>query len=158
MLETFIGLTLILTPLIIGIFLLKKFERQSKKIITNYLNEKSEIHHDLKVWIKNFDVFQKKKMFEFSPFTTSYDFYECDLVINPNNLVIIGKTKVLGKRISINPTIIGFRNEKKSRIREIGADLEIDFLDPLYPNKMTLVIKQIDDILKEKIKSYYTEN
>ncbi len=158
MLETFIVFTLILTPLIIGIFLLKKFECQSKNAITNYLNEQSEIHYDLKVWIKNFDIFQKKRMFEFSPFTSNYDFYECDLVINPDNLIIIGKTKVLGKRILLNPTIIGLRNGKKSRIKEIGTDLEIDFLDPLYTNKMTLVIKQIDDILKEKIKSYYTEN
>jgi hypothetical protein len=140
-------------------------EKRTNKIIKLYSDDFSEIYTDLNVWVKNFDVFKKKNKFDLDPYQTIYSFNHCDLILNDKNIVLIGKTKILGKNKPLTPTIFEFENKKTSiksrhveikKIRDLGNDLEIEFLDKNYTNTMKLVIKRPDIELKEKIKKRAT--
>ncbi len=129
-------------------------------MLESNMTDSSELFKDLKVWIKNFDIFKKKNKFDFDPSQTNYSFNDCDLIINNENFIVIGKSKFFGKRRYATPTIFEFgdnntnkeyRVVKCKKIREVGADLEIEFIDSSYSNSMTLVIKRIDNVLKEKL-------
>ena len=133
--------------------------------LIKYLDNSSETFPDLKVWFKNFDVFKKKKMFDLSLNQTLYSFNRCDLIFNENNFLVIGKTKFFGRIQAINATI--FESEKNVKelkpnhvkivnIQEVGGDLEIEFIDKKYPNKMPMVIKKVENELKHKIKTCYS--
>lgn len=130
-------------------------------MIQEHSDSSSEIYTDLKVWFKNFDVFKKKSMFDFDAYETHYSFNNCDLVLNDRNIVIIGKMKILGKEKTLTPTVFEFVNNstdyKPGHVRienidEVDKDLEIEFSDVRFKNRMTLVIKKARIDLKEKIK------
>ncbi|KYG74682.1 hypothetical protein MB14_05615 [Roseivirga ehrenbergii] len=140
-------------------------EKKTKKIIQEHSDNSSEIITDLKVWFKNFDVFKKKQKLDLDPYDTLYSFNSCDLILNDKNIVLIGKTKFLGKEKSLTPTIFEFDkdgNEFKPRhvlienIKDVGNDIEIEFADIKYKDKMTLVIKQVEEEFKEKIEKRAT--
>lgn len=155
-----IVISVILFPIVFFYIIYKdKIESKSTIALNSLLSPPYEIQKDLSVWIKNSDSFKRKGLFDFNTYQNTYDFYECDLILNSHNLVLVGKTKILGKKIALMPTIIRFKNQKKifndNGIRTIGKDLEIDFFDPLYPNYLTLVIKEVDNSLKEKIIKNY---
>lgn len=140
-------------------------EKRTKKIIELYSDDSSEIYADLNVWVKNFDVFKKKNKFDLDPYQTLYSFNYCDLILNEKNILVIGKSKILGKNKPLQPTIFEFENSgtaitpKHVEIRNIvesGNDLEIEFTDSSYTNNMILVIKRADVQLKEEIKKRAT--
>ncbi len=151
-------------PVVFYFGYLASLEKKTKKIIANYSDHSSLIYKDLKVWVKNFDVFKKKNKFDLDPYQTLYSFNDCDLILNERNFVVIGKTKAFGKSRPLTPTIFEFdfrgveikpRHVKIEDIYEVGNDLEIVFEDNSYKNKMTLVIKRVDMELKVKIKTGY---
>jgi len=147
-------------PFIAFHFYIKALEKKSLVIISLFTNESSESYKDLKVWFKNFDILKKKKKFEFNIFQTNYSYSDCDLILNNNVLVVIGKAKICGKTRYLTPTIFThndmnlnekLRIVKYKAVRESGSELEIDFSDPNYTNLITLVLKRIDNELKNKI-------
>jgi hypothetical protein len=139
---------------------LTTLEKKTKKTIELYSNSSSEIFKDLNVWVKNFNILKKKNKFDLDPYQTNYSFNYCDLILNDINIVVIGKTKILGKNKSLTPAIFNFGKQEtplKQRhveirsIQETGNDIEIEFLDDNYMESMTLVIKRPNIKLKEKI-------
>tara|TARA_R110000796_G_scaffold159169_4_gene275942 strand:- start:66817 stop:67275 length:459 start_codon:yes stop_codon:yes gene_type:complete len=140
-------------------------KKRTKKLIQEHSDNSSEIITDLKVWFKNFDVFKKSKKFDFDPYDTLYSFNNCDLILNDRNIVVIGKTKFLGKEKYLTPTIFEFdkngtefkpRHVSIENIQDVGNDIEIEFTDNKYKDKMTLVIKRTEEELKEKIEKRAT--
>ncbi|MBK9534604.1 MAG: hypothetical protein IPO10_05425 [Flavobacteriales bacterium] len=140
-------------------------EKKTKKIIQEHSDNSSEIFTDLKVWFKNFDVFKKKSKFDLDPFETLYSFNNCDLILNDRNIVVIGKMKILGREKPLTPTIFEFdKNGAEFRqgqvsiekIQDVGNDIEIEFSDDRYKDRMTLVIKRAETELKEKIEKRAT--
>ena len=103
-------------------------------------------------------------MFELNPYATSYSFNYCDLILNDNNIVIVGKAKIFGKNRTLTPFILEFTNKemtlenrhsKITNLVESGIDLEIKFIDPQYSKTMTIVIKRPEAQLKSAIKERY---
>ena len=159
LIQILIAIIVLSFPIVFFVIYVKTLESKSEQTLKMLMTESSEVFKDLTVWIKNFDITKRKNKFELNPFQTTYDFNECDLILNPQNFIVVGKTKMLGKSIRLKPTIFSFEKQNVSAecksIRENGEDLEIDFLDLFYENELTLVIKRIDFKLKEKIKTGY---
>jgi hypothetical protein len=154
-------------PIIFFWLYLTSLEKRTKRIVKIYSDSSSKIYKDLKVWIKNFDVFRKKSKFDLDPYQILYSYNDCDLILNERNFVVIGKTKILGKNKPLSPTIFDFekngvglkqRHVKIENIQEVGSDLEIEFTDDNFLDRMTLVIKGADNELKEKIKTGYNNS
>ncbi len=152
-------------PIVFFWIYMTSLEKKSKKMIQEYSDSSSEIFTDLKVWFKNFDMFKKKNKFDFDPYDTLYSFNNCDLILNDRNIVVIGKTKFLGKEKSLTPTIFEFdkngteykpRHVSIENIQDVDNDIEIEFRDEKYQDKMTLVIKRAEEELKEEIKKRAT--
>ena len=85
--------------------------------------------------------------------------------MNDRSFVVIGKTKFLGKEKSLTPTIFEFdkkgtefkpRHVLIENIQDVGNDIEIEFTDNKYKDKMTFVIKRVEEELKEKIEKRAT--
>jgi len=155
---------MLLFPIIFYRIYLSSLERRAKQMIKLYTTDSSDFHADIKVWFKNYDILKRRNKFELNPYQTNYSFNNCDLILDYAFLVVIGKTKVLGKSRYLMPTVItgsvnclkeihNSRISKCESIRDNGADLEIDFIDSNYTNLITLVIKRIDIELKEEIKN-----
>lgn len=134
-------------------------------MIQEHSDSSSEIFNDLKVWFKNFDVFKKKSKFDLDPYETLYSFNNCDMILNDRNIVIIGKIKILGKEKPLTLTVFEFdsnrtdfkpRHVRIENIHDIDNDLEIEYSDPKYKDKITLVIKRVKKELKEKIEKRAT--
>ncbi|MDP4210937.1 MAG: hypothetical protein Q8928_19195 [Bacteroidota bacterium] len=151
-------------PIIFYRIYFSSLENRAKQMIKSYTTDSSEFHADIKVWFKNFDILKKKNKFDLNLYQTNYSFNDCDLILDSDYLVVIGKTKVFGKSRYLTPTVFtlktkGFKQFHDSRIaqcesiRDNGADLELDFIDSAYSNLITLVIKRIDSDLKDKIKN-----
>lgn len=147
-------------PIVFFWIYMTRLGKKTKRIIKEYSVNSSEIFTDLKVWVKNFDVFKKKNKFDLDPYETLYSFNNCDIILNDRNIVVIGKTKILGKEKPLNPIIFEFDNSvtdfkprhvRIENIHNVGNDLEIEFYDPKYKNRMTLVIKRVESELKGKI-------
>jgi len=152
-------------PIVFFWIYMTSLEKKTKKIIQEHSDNSSEIITDLKVWFKNFDVFKKKQKFDLDPYDTLYSFNNCDLILNDRNFVVIGKTKFLGKEKSLTPTIFEFdkngtefkpRHVSIENIQDVASDIEIEFTDNKYKDKMTLVIKRAKEELKEKIEKRAT--
>ena len=163
--QIFLSVSVLTFPIVFFWIYTTNLDKRTKKIIRLYSDDSSEIYTDLNVWVKNFDVFKKKNKFDLDPYLTLYSFNYCDLILNEKNIVVIGKTKILGKNKPLTPTIFEFENNGTSitlghveikNIVESGNDLEIEFADSSYTNNMTLVIKRADVELKEKIKNRAT--
>lgn len=148
-------------PLLFILFMQVYIEKGVKEVIKTHLSDSSVIYKDVRVRFKNFDVFKRKSIFSINPLQTIYSFNNCDLILNSDSLIVIGKTKIFGKSRSINSTIFAFDNKNVNQnsnvsyknVRDNGSDLEIDFIDSTYNNLITLVIKRIDNTLKDKIKN-----
>lgn len=143
---------------------ISSLENRAKQMIKSYTTDSSEFHTDIKVWFKNFDIFKKKNKFDLNPYQTNYSFNDCDLILDSDYLVVIGKIKAFGKSRYLTPTVFTIKTKvinnfpdariaQFESIRDIGTDLELDFIDSAYSNVITLVIKRIDRNLKEKIKN-----
>lgn len=159
--QIIISIAVLSIPIVFFWVIMTTIEKKTRKIIQAYSGSTSKVYKDLKVWIKNFDIFRKRNKFDIDPYQTLYYYNECDLILNERNFVVIGKTRILGMTKSI-PSIFGFENNsvefksqhvKIENIQEVGSDLEIEFSDDNYVDRMTLVIKRPDGELKEKIKN-----
>lgn len=146
---------------------LNSLKKKNNKLIRLHTTESSELYQDLKVWVKNFDILEKTNKLD--PYQTNYDYNDCDVILNLENLTVIGKTKLMGKSIYLTPSVFPFSritNVKmtQSRIVEIrslaenGSDLEIGFTDPAYKKPMTLVLKRLNAELKNKIITRYNKS
>lgn len=149
-------------PIIFYRVYLSSLESKAKHLINLYTTDSSEFHADIKVWFKNSDILKKKNKIDLNPYQTNYSFNDCDLILDSDYLVVIGKTKVFGKSRYLIPTVFTVKTDdfkkyydtrivKCESIRDNGADLELDFMDSAYSNMITLVIKRIDNELKDKI-------
>ena len=163
--QIILSVSVLLFPIVFFWVYMTSLEKKTKKIIQEHSDNSSEIITDLKVWFKNFDVFKKKQKFDLDPYDPLYSFNNCDLILNDRNFVVIGKTKFLGEEKSLTPTIFEFDNngnEFKPRhvsienIQDVGNDIEIEFTDNKYKDKITLVIKRAEEELKEKIEKRAT--
>ena len=97
-----------------------KIEKNSSQIAESFMSDSSEKYKGLKVWIKNLDIIKKKNKFDFNPFQTTYYFNDCDLILNPDSFIIIGKTKSFGKIRYLTPTVFVSEEkpiESKNKIR-----------------------------------------
>lgn len=157
--------TVLLFPIVFFWIYTKSIENKANKIIKRYSDEFSEIYSDLNVWVKDYDVFKQKKSFTVDPYQKLYSLNYCDLILNDKNIVVIGKIKILGKNKALIPIIFKFEKKETSteskfvvikKIRELGNDLEIEFVDNNYTETMTLIIKKPDVELIQKIKNRAT--
>lgn len=142
---------------------LNAMDKRTKKIIQNYSETSSKLYKNLNVWVKNFDILRKKNKFNLDPNQTVYSYNYCDLILNEKNFIVIGKANIFGKYRQLTPTIFEFGNKNTKfepqrvrieRIQNVSGDLEIDFIDDNYLDKMTLVIKRSNAELEEKIKTW----
>lgn len=163
--QIILSLSVLSFPIVFFWIYMTSLEKKTKKIIQEHSDNSSEIVTDLKVWFKNFDVFKKKQKFDLDPYDTLYSFNNCDLILNDRSFVVIGKTKILGKERSLTPTIFEFdkkgtefkpRHVSIENFQDVGNDIEIEFTDNKYKDKMTLVIKRVEEELKEKIEKRAT--
>lgn len=136
-----LGALILSFPIILFQLYLTALKKRSEKIIQDYTSESSIVYKDLTVWIKNFDVYRKRNLFNLDPFQTIYDYNDCDLILNGENFLVIGKVLILGRWKPIIPTIFEFKNDRRllsqrhvfiENILEIGDDLEIEFTDNKY--------------------------
>lgn len=148
-------------PIVFFLLYLNAMNKRTKKVIQNYSDTSSKLYKDLNVWVKDFDILRNKNKFHLDPNQTLYSYNYCDLIFNERNFIVIGKATFFGKYRQLTPTIFELENKntkfepqkvKIESIQNVGNDLEIDFIDDNYLDKMTLVIKQPDAELKEKIK------
>ena len=155
----------------IPIFLFRRYlnslELNSKRMVNLNMTASSELFTDLKVWTKNFDFLKSKKKFETNIYNTNYSFNDCDLILNNENFIVIGKSNFFGRNRALTPTVFEYSDKKmklQSRhvvcqnIKEVGHDLEIEFIDNQYKNNMIFVIKRIDTELKSKIIKGYNKS
>ncbi|AFU69925.1 hypothetical protein P700755_003278 [Psychroflexus torquis ATCC 700755] len=165
--QIILSVSVLSIPIVFFWIYMTTLEKRTKKIIQAHSDNSSEIYTDLKVWFKNFDVFKKKNKFDLDPYQTLYSFNNCDLILNDRNIVVIGKTKILGKNKPLTPTFFEFEKNgitlkpghvKIEKIQEVSNVLEIEFTDRNYLEKMTLVLKRPGNELKEKIKTCYNKS
>lgn len=157
------GLAFLSSGFFLGSMYLSKLEKRSRLAIQQYLAESIEQHQDISLWFKNFDIFQKKEIFSLDPYQVVYDFEKCDLILGSHYLIVVGKSRLLGKTRYLPPTL--FLNGSKGslpakgvmniarcqNILEKGNDLEIAFTDEQYKNVITMVLKRIDGPLRNAI-------
>lgn len=72
------------------------------------MTDSSELFKDLNVWINNFDILKKKNKLEFDTYQTNYSFNDCDLIVNDEYYIVIGKSKFFEKRRYATPIIFEF--------------------------------------------------
>lgn len=166
--KTIIQTTLIISvlsiPIVFFLSYLHSLRKKAKSFIEKYSSKSSTHFPDINVWFKNFDIFSKVNKVSLDPHQTVYDFNTCDLILDNNRLMVIGKKKILGKSINLMPTLLTTSdyNQIKSEsprivfcenVREVSSDLEIDFKDNAYDNLLMLVIKGTNREIRDKIKN-----
>ncbi|MHA6248905.1 hypothetical protein ACXYMU_13260 [Pontibacter sp. CAU 1760] len=162
--------TLVLAfPIVFFQLYLWSLKKKANQIITLHTTESSELFQNLKVWVKNFDILEKTNKFNLDSHQTTYDYNECDLIVNADNLVVIGKAKLMGKSIYLTPTVLPFNRGSIGKVAQgrivdfnslsdNGSDLEIGFTDPAYKKPMTLVLKRVNAEMKNKIITRYNKS
>lgn len=147
-------------PIVFLWFYWREKNQRAKEIIQAYSDESSEVFADLTVWVKNFDVYNKKNLFDLDLYQNLYSFNDCDLILNDKNLIVVGKMNLLGIKQPLIPIVFEFdKKEAEFRrgsvsiknIRDVGEDIEVEFLDNKYKSTMTLVIKRAAKELKDKM-------
>ena len=162
--HTTLIISILSLPVVFFLSYLNVLRTKAEFFIEQHTSKSSKYFRGINVYIKNFDVFNKTNMFRLNPFHTAYDFSTCDLILDSNRLMVIGKMKILGKTINLMPTLltnsdyflINFKNARIAfceDLREVGSDLEIDFKDTAYDSTITLVIKRATEEMREKIKN-----
>lgn len=166
--ELTIGAFILSIPVVAFLVYFLTLNEKIKKVKKSFCREDSTSLTNLNVWVKNFDLWNKSKKFDLDLHGTTYDFNYCDLLINSDSLLVIGKTEFLGRKKYLNPTIFSRPNDRSkfteitnrivetNEVRRIGSDVELDFTDPNFNNEMTLVIKNISTETYEQIKQATT--
>lgn len=164
MIQTTLIILVLSFPIVFFLSYLHSLRKKSKSFVEKYSSKSSAYFRDINVWFKNFDIFNKVNKLKLDPHQTLYDFNTCDLILDKNRLMIIGKMKILGKSINLMPTLltksdydqIKLENSRIAyceNVREVGSDLEIDFKDNAYDNVLTIVIKATNKEMRDEIKN-----
>ena len=149
------------------IFLFIYFRTLNEKVSTilKSLPENSKaVFKDARVWFKGFDMYKKKDMFHFNPLKALYAFNIADLYVQNDKLIVVGKTRILGRKQLLQPFAICWIG-KEYQIANItlltrqistiliGNDVEIEFEDYEYKNPIKLVVKKIGKELYQQIEA-----
>jgi len=159
-------------PIAIAPFLLSEIyfailQHRSRKAIRKFKSADSQLFPDLKVWFKNYNSSKRKNKITTSAFDTLYTFNDCDLLLEENSFLVVGKVKFMGFSRKLYPTVFTYdetysgsiKNSRIALIRKIdqvGQDLEIEFEEHRYTDTMILVIKNAGQILTERMKACFS--
>ncbi len=152
-LNTLLPILVLTIPLSIPIVVWVSIRNRCKNIVEQYSGPSSTRISDLRVWVKHFDPLKKRRLFPPSLKHNMYNFYRCDLLLNRDNILVVGKTNILGRSAVV--AAIVFADEQRpedpgitfARIQTIqisGGALEIGFRDPDYKTDMSMVIRGTD--------------
>ena len=108
-----------------------------------------EIHENVKIYIKGFDLFSQKKFFPPSIEKTNYDFDAADFILTKNSIVLLGKSSAFGGLSYTYPIEIvitkRLTNMPAASFISRGLDgkgrLEMRIQDDHYSRPVTIVIK-----------------
>lgn len=143
-----------------------KLSSISEKKRKKYKKDNSIEELNKRIWFKNYDLIKdKKNTFDLpGPYQTLYGFSKCDIIINKDSFMIVGKTDAYLFLLNLNPTIFwyskinkGSRNVSVKNIRELKNGLEIEFEDEKYSKFLTFRIRDLSKSAKEKIKTGYNK-
>jgi hypothetical protein len=150
-------------PSLLYILYLRSMVKNSDQIIRSISEEVKAEFRDTKIRFKNFDFYKKKERFNFDMNKSLYTYYRADIYLLENKIVVVGKSKILGKTIRLLPFAI-CNSEKIStetaikyltrhiKTELIDCSLEIEFEDAKYSNNIRIVIPRIGDKVYEKLK------
>lgn len=143
-----------------GMYLLiRNFQKRNQTLIEEFRTPETFLLRDITCWTKNYDQFKLRHKISVDPKMTIYDFYACDLLLNKKAFMIVGKGSFFGINKMVKPVIFTSSNnstlfETKTtlkQIRTVGVNVEIDFFDSDYTNEMTLILRNINDDVRDKI-------
>lgn len=132
--------------------------------IKPYENDTSKRYLDQKVWVKNFNLSKRRDKYDFDAYNTLYNYSKCDVIFKCPRFMVIGKVNVLGFEKPLTPTIFHLKDfetnniSRHARVKEVidsGNNLEVKFIEDHYTNEMTLVLRGVEQELKEQIKTCY---
>jgi len=168
-----IDMTMILFLMIMCSFLIIWFilnlyglKRHVDNQVKRFTNENTKCYTDLKVYFKNYDIFKKKNRFNISVNSPIYNFNNCDIYLSKENILLIGKSNLLGKTHQLNITII-FKDQNHDkypgfvRLKDLSISkthIEIKFKDRNFDKPITAMIKNKDDNLETDIRNWLLKN
>ncbi len=150
-------------PILLYIIYLRSMIKNSDQIIRSISEEIKAEFLDTAIRFKNFDFYKKNERFNFDINKSLYAYYKADIYLMENKIVVVGKSKILGKTIRLLPFAI-CNSEKISdettikyltrhvKTELIDRSLEIEFEDAKYSNNIKIVIPRIGDKVYEKLK------
>jgi len=150
-------------PSLLYVLYLRLLYKNSDQIIRSISEEVKAEFRDTPIRFKNFDFYKKKERFNFDINKSLYAYYWADIYLMENKIIVVGKSKILGKTIRLLPFAI-CNSEKISNettikylTRHIKTDLidcslEIEFEHAKYSNNIKIVIPRIGDKLYEKLR------
>ena len=157
-------LTVLSFPIIFFLSYFKTIEKITQSIVAQLPTNVKGQFLNTTVWFKGYDMMKKTKTFNIDPMKTLYSFNIADLYVLNDKLIVVGKTKMLGKTRLLSPFAICWTDKKteytnlkyltrQTNTKLIGSDIEFEFEDSDYSNKITLVVKKIGQPLYDTIKS-----
>lgn len=127
---------------------LKIMRNYVSKIKAKYVTDETKIFENLNVYFKNFDISKKKNFFPSSNALMEpiYAFSKCDLFINHDSILLVGKMKSLLHVRDINITV--FKKDKANILGTIfkavqctKTHIEIEFTDTRFEKSITAMVK-----------------
>jgi hypothetical protein len=144
----------IIFPLLLILIYFKAIKRKSQIVLTSLPKDNIAVFHNVRVWFKGYDMMSRKRKFKIDPLKPLYSFNIADLYVQSDKLIVVGKAKMWGKEIMLQPFAICWigREVKETAVTMLtthmkttlaGSDLEIEFSDYEYSKNITLVVKKI---------------
>ncbi|MFT3747115.1 MAG: hypothetical protein QM768_02315 [Agriterribacter sp.] len=93
-------------PLIFFLSYFKTIEKKTQRIIEQLPTNTKGQFLNTTVWFKGFDMMKKKKFFIIGPMKALYSFNIADLYALDDKLIVVGKTKMLGRTRMLSPFAI----------------------------------------------------
>ncbi|MCP4125052.1 MAG: hypothetical protein GY751_25225 [Bacteroidetes bacterium] len=163
----FYWIAIAIAPFLLSEIYFAILQHRSRKAIRKFKSADSQLFPDLKVWFKNYNSSKRKNKITTSAFDTLYTFNDCELLLEEDSFLVVGKVKFMGFSRKLYPTVFTNDNTysgsiKSSRIALIrkvdlvGRDLEIEFEEHRYTDTMTMVIKNADQILSDRIMACFS--
>jgi hypothetical protein len=157
-------LTVLSFPFIFFLTYLKAIEKRTQNIVAQLPTNVKAKFLNTTVWFKSFDMMKKKAAFNIDPMKTLYSFNVADLYVLNDKIIVVGKTKMLGKLRLLSPFAICWTDKAAEpttvkyltmqiSTKLVGDDIEIEFQDFDYSNQIKLVAKKIGHSLYDAIKS-----
>jgi hypothetical protein len=166
--DTIIFIAVLLLLLTASIFIVSYYfytiERRTKRTLEAISGSIKWQRFDVKIWFQGYDMLKRNSAFSIDPFKMIYSYNVADLYVSGDRLVVVGKDKVFGRTRLLSPLIIctnplDLRDKSlKYTTRHVatelvGQDLEIQFEDFEYSNKIKLVVKNIGKEVNESLKA-----